>query len=181
MKWNVCRQSCSPQSRRNFGERVLSNFITNIMAAIIDFDGSGRLGREINLYQGGGRRSKLRRGVGVEEWRLVMGCFAFQQLLRAGVFSPSPSPYLHRSLLLQSELITLACPNKTLALQATSPWLYAHLIALALPLNGKRSESTFETVKRENCWQERCVTWPFHQRRPVWWLGSVLEWTSCVR
>ena len=50
-----------------FGERVLSNFITNIMAAIIDFDGSGRLGREINLYQGGGRRSKLRRGVGVGE------------------------------------------------------------------------------------------------------------------
>ena len=56
-----------PQSRRNFGERVLSNFITNIMAAIFDFDGSGRPGREINLYQGGGRRSKLRRGVGVGE------------------------------------------------------------------------------------------------------------------
>ena len=37
-----------------FGERVLSNFITNIMAAIFDFDGSGRPGREINLYQGGG-------------------------------------------------------------------------------------------------------------------------------
>ena len=50
-----------------FGERVLSNFITNIMAAIFDFDGSGRPGREINLYQGGGRRSKLRRGVGVGE------------------------------------------------------------------------------------------------------------------
>ena len=35
------------------------------MAAIFDFNGSGRLGREINLYQGGGRRSKIRRWVGV--------------------------------------------------------------------------------------------------------------------
>ena len=44
--------SHSPKSRRNFGERMLTNFITNIMAAIFDFNGSGRLGREINLYQG---------------------------------------------------------------------------------------------------------------------------------
>ena len=46
---------------------MLSNFITNIMAAIFDFNGSGKLGRGKNLYQGGGRRSKIRRGVGVGE------------------------------------------------------------------------------------------------------------------
>ena len=34
------------------------------MAAIIDFNGSGRLGREINLYQGGGGWSKIRGGRG---------------------------------------------------------------------------------------------------------------------
>ena len=89
MKWNVCRQSCSPQSRHNFGERVLSNFITNIMAAIIDFDGSGRLGREINLYQGGRSTVKIKErggGGGVKITR---------------------------------EFITLARTNKTPALQAS--------------------------------------------------------------
>ena len=40
------------QTRRNFGERVLSIFLTKIMAAIFDFKGSGRLGRERSLYQG---------------------------------------------------------------------------------------------------------------------------------
>ena len=55
------------QSRRNFVGRVLNNFTTNIVAAFFDFNGSGRLRREINLYQGGGRRSKIRRGVGVAE------------------------------------------------------------------------------------------------------------------
>ena len=42
------------QNRFNFGKEVLNIFLTKIMAAIIDFNGSGRLGREINLYQGGG-------------------------------------------------------------------------------------------------------------------------------
>ena len=55
----------SLQSRHNFGKRVLSYFIKSIMAAIFDFNGSRRLGREINLYQGGSRWSKIRRGVGV--------------------------------------------------------------------------------------------------------------------
>ena len=36
------------------------------MAAIFDFMGSEGLGRKRNLYQGGGRRSKMRRGVGGE-------------------------------------------------------------------------------------------------------------------
>ena len=51
------------QSRRTFGERVLSIFLTKIMAAIFDFNGSGRLGRERNLYQEGGWQSKIRGGV----------------------------------------------------------------------------------------------------------------------
>ena len=38
------------------------------MAAIFDFNGRGRLGREWNLYQRGGRRSRIRRGLG--EWKL---------------------------------------------------------------------------------------------------------------
>ena len=37
----------SLQSSRNFGERVPSNFITKIMAAIFNFNSSERLGREI--------------------------------------------------------------------------------------------------------------------------------------
>ena len=55
------------QSRRNIGERVPNIFLTKIMAAIFDFNGSGRLTRERNLYQGSGRRSKVRRGVGMGE------------------------------------------------------------------------------------------------------------------
>ena len=39
----------SQQSRRNFGERVLSIFLAKIMTAIFGFHGSGRLGREGNL------------------------------------------------------------------------------------------------------------------------------------
>ena len=41
---------------------MLSNFITNIMAAIFDVNGSGRLGREINLKggeRGGGKGVKI--------------------------------------------------------------------------------------------------------------------------
>ena len=41
------------------------------MAAIFDFMGSGGLRRKRNLYQGGGRRSKMKTGVGVEE-RMVL-------------------------------------------------------------------------------------------------------------
>ena len=42
----------SMQTRHNFGERVLSIFLTKIMATIFDFNGSGRLGRERSSYQG---------------------------------------------------------------------------------------------------------------------------------
>ena len=37
------------------------------MAAIFDFNDNRRLGRKRNLYQGGGRWSNMRRGVGVGE------------------------------------------------------------------------------------------------------------------
>ena len=40
------------------------------MATIFDFNGSGRLGRERNFHQGGGRRSIIGRGVGEGELRL---------------------------------------------------------------------------------------------------------------
>ena len=40
----------SLQSRNNFGEQVLSNLLTKILAAIFDCNGSGRLDRERNLY-----------------------------------------------------------------------------------------------------------------------------------
>ena len=49
----------SLQSWRNFGQQVFSIFLVKIMAAIFDFNGSGRLGREL-----GERWSKIRRGVG---------------------------------------------------------------------------------------------------------------------
>ena len=55
----------SPQSRRNFGERLISILLTKIFAAIFSFNGSGRLGRKKKLYQEGGRRSKTRREVRV--------------------------------------------------------------------------------------------------------------------
>ena len=61
---------CSLQSRRNFGERVLIIFLTEIIAAIFNYNGSGRLGGERNFHKRGGRRSIIRRGVGVGEWRL---------------------------------------------------------------------------------------------------------------
>ena len=60
----------SLQSRRDFGEWLLSISLTNIMAAIFDFNSSWRLGRERNLYQGSGRRSKMRRALGVGKSRL---------------------------------------------------------------------------------------------------------------
>ena len=46
---------------------MLSNFITNIMAAIFDFNGSGRLGRGQIYTKGAVDGSKIRTGVGVGE------------------------------------------------------------------------------------------------------------------
>ena len=57
----------SLKGRHNFGERVLSIFLTKIMAAIFDFNGNGRLGEKYIYITVCGRRSKIRRGVGLEE------------------------------------------------------------------------------------------------------------------
>ena len=46
-------------------------FFVEIMAVIFDFNGSRRLGRERNLYQGGEHWSIIRRGVGVITHKLL--------------------------------------------------------------------------------------------------------------
>ena len=61
----------SQQSRHNFGEQVCSVFFVEIMAVIFDFNGSRRLGRERNLYQGGEQWSIIRRWVGVITHKLL--------------------------------------------------------------------------------------------------------------
>ena len=57
----------SLQSRHDFGKQMLSIFSAKIIPAIFDFNGSGRLGRERKLHQGGVQQSKLRRGMGIGE------------------------------------------------------------------------------------------------------------------
>ena len=59
--------SPSLKGRHDFGERVLSIFLTKIMAAIFDFNGNGRLGEKDIYTTVCGRRSKIRRGVRLEE------------------------------------------------------------------------------------------------------------------
>ena len=91
---------------------MLSIFLTKIMAAIIDFNGSGRLGREINLYQGGGGWSKIRGGGGGG--------------INTAFHSPAPAPTIYSdsksnmvSLINNHELIVSAHPSKTPAPQAS--------------------------------------------------------------
>ena len=86
------------------------------MAAIIDFNGSGRLGREINLYQGGGGWSKIRGGRGEGGGGGINTAFC----------SPAHAPTIHSdsksnmvSLINNHELIVSAHPNKTPAPQAS--------------------------------------------------------------
>ena len=105
---------CSLQSSRNFDERVLSIFLTKIMAAIFDFNGSGRLVRERNLYQGGSWQSKIRRGVGVGQWKSHL--LALPPPPTSTVHSNSKSNMAGQ--INNYELIKLACCYKTPALQA---------------------------------------------------------------
>ena len=84
---------------------ILTGECSVIMAATFNLNGSGTLGRKRNLYQGGGRRSKKRRGVGMGEWRLPS--------------RPSPYPTVHsnsKSIMAgrinDHELKTLARPIK---------------------------------------------------------------------
>ena len=91
---------------------MLSKFILNIMAAIFNFNGSGRLGRGINLYQGGRRGEERGGGRGVKNTRLFSP-------------PPPPTPTVHSNcksniagLTNDRELLALAHTNKTPALQA---------------------------------------------------------------
>ena len=125
------------QSGRNFGERVLIIFLMKIMTTLFDFNGSGRLGRERNLYQGGGQRSIIRRGMWVGEWRLSMSeiivilqtLFAHERsswlVLLSSRHQPLallPPPTLavqsNSKSNMASQIKTLARPNKTPAVQA---------------------------------------------------------------
>ena len=127
----------SLQSRRHFGERVLIIFLMKIMAALFDFNDSGRLGRERNFYQGGGQRSIIRRGMWVGEWRLSMSqiivilqtLFAHERsswlVLLSSRHQPLallPPPTLavqsNSKSNMASQIKTLARPNKTPAVQA---------------------------------------------------------------
>ena len=127
----------SLQSRCHFGERVLIIFLMKIMAALFDFNDSGRLGRERNLYQGGGQRSIIRRGMWVGEWRLSMSqiivilqtLFAHERsswlVLLSSRHQPLallPPPTLavqsNSKSNMASQIKTLARPNKTPAVQA---------------------------------------------------------------
>ena len=72
-------------------------FLNEIMVAIFDFNGIGRLRRVRNLYQGGSRRSKTRRGVRVGE------CSPFSLLLPP----PSNSKRIMAGRVKERELITL--------------------------------------------------------------------------
>ena len=101
----------SLQSRRHFGERVLIIFLMKIMAALFDFNDSGRLGRERNLYQGGGQRSIIRRGMWVGELEIIHvtdHCYFANSVrprtefligtvkLQTSTTRPSPAPYPRR-------------------------------------------------------------------------------------
>ena len=125
------------QSGRNFGERVLIIFLMKIMTTLFDFNGSGRPGRERNLYQGGGQRSIIRRGMWVGEWRLSMSeiivilqtLFAHERsswlVLLSSRHQPLallPPPTLavqsNSKSNMASQIKTLVRPNKTPAVQA---------------------------------------------------------------
>ena len=103
----------SLQSRRHFGERVLIIFLMKIMAALFDFNDSGRLGRERNLYQGGGQRSMVNNkerdvGRGVEIIHVTDHCYFANSVrprtefligtvkLQTSTTRPSPAPYPRR-------------------------------------------------------------------------------------
>ena len=105
----------SLQSRRNFGGRVLSIFLTNIMAAIFDLNGSGRLGERRKFVPKG--RSSVKNKERGRGWEVKI--FALR---------PPPTPTVHfnsksniAGRINDHELLTLARTGKTPVLQAR--WL----------------------------------------------------------
>ena len=64
----------SLQSRRNFGGRVLSIFLTNMMAANFDLNGSGRLGERRKFVPKG--RSSVKNKERGRGWEVKIFPFA---------------------------------------------------------------------------------------------------------
>ena len=105
----------SLQSRRNFGGRVLSIFLTNIMAAIFDLNGSGRLGERRKFVPKG--RSSVKNKERGRGWEVKI--FALRPPPTPTVHSNSKSNIAGR--INDCELLTLARTSKTPVLQAR--WL----------------------------------------------------------
>ena len=105
----------SLQSRRNFGGRVLSIFLTNIMAAIFDLNGSGRLGERRKFVPKG--RSSVKNKERGRGWDVKI--FALRPPPTPTVHSNSKSNIAGR--INDCELLTLARTSKTPVLQAR--WL----------------------------------------------------------
>ena len=135
------------QSGRNFGERVLIIFLMKIMTTLFDFNGSGRLGRERNLYQGGGQRSIIRRGMWVGEWRLSMSEII---VILQTLFAHERSSWL---VLLSSRHQPLALlPPPTLAVQSNSKSNMARQIkTLARPNKTPAVQARIYFVSTEMC------------------------------
>ena len=135
------------QSGRNFGERVLIIFLMKIMTTLFDFNGSGRLGRERNLYQGGGQRSIIRRGMWVGEWRLSMSEII---VILQTLFAHERSSWL---VLLSSRHQPLALlPPPTLAVQSNSKSNMASQIkTLARPNKTPTVQARIYFVSTEMC------------------------------
>ena len=105
----------SLQSRRNFGGRVLSIFLTNMMAAIFDLNGSGRLGERRKFVPKG--RSSVKNKERGRGWEVKI--FALLPPPTPTVHSNSKSNIAGR--INDCELLTLARTSKTPVLQAR--WL----------------------------------------------------------
>ena len=131
-----------------------SIFLTKIVAIIFDFNGI-RLGREKFVLRGGGGGSqqlKIRRGVGVGEWRVLT--------------SSHSSPTIHSNSksnmagqINDHELIMLAHHNKTPALQAnTTPTDLAQVSVTEYRKVYKRINILQSQVRKGSFW----TTWTMH-------------------
>ena len=105
----------SLQSRHNFGGWVLSIFLTNIMAAIFDLNGSGRLGERTKFVPKG--RSSVKNKERGRGWEVKI--FALRPPPTSTVHFNSKSNIAGR--INDRELLTLARTGKTPVLQAR--WL----------------------------------------------------------
>lgn len=125
-----------------------SIFSKRKMAAILDFYGSGRLGRENKLYRGGGWRSEISRGAEVGHHR------------------PLWLQIKHGVGISDHELRTLTRPNKTPELQASSDIkknCFGEERDMALQISVRNNRSIFNPRPKVNPFfilfrhQNRCV------------------------